>query len=62
MGVKDGLPLLLTGVELQPELTVREISSNASYQREQFRQFLHVLQLRYVRAVIARDDKNVNLG
>lgn len=62
MGVKDGLPLLLTGVELQPEVTVREISSNASYQREHFRQFLRVFQLRDVRAVIARDDKNVDLG
>ena len=62
MSVKDGLPLLLTRVELKPELTIREISSNASYQREHFRQVLRVFQLRDVRAVIARDDKNVNLG
>ena len=62
MSVKDGLPLLLTRVELKPELTIREISGNASHQREQPSQFLRVFKLSNVRAMGAWHDENVNLG
>lgn len=62
MGMKYRLPLALSGVELESELTIGLSPSNLSDQRVQAGQHLGVIQFSNILGVLFRDAKNVDFG